>query len=82
MSDSLCRICGQPVVGPSMGGLDVCPWCDTGYYRDGVKWTAKDAMNLAWVRRVAKWVAHPEGRLAGMFEDMGVKKEDPLCQLR
>lgn len=30
-----CRICGLPVVAASMGGTDVCPWCDCGIYRDG-----------------------------------------------
>jgi hypothetical protein len=30
-----CRICDQPVMEASMGGIDVCPWCDTGYNRDG-----------------------------------------------
>jgi uncharacterized Zn finger protein (UPF0148 family) len=33
-----CRICGLPVVAASMGGTDVCPWCDCGIYRDGTRW--------------------------------------------
>lgn len=28
-----CRICGEPVVEASMGGTDVCPWCDCGICR-------------------------------------------------
>ncbi len=28
-----CRICGEPVVDASMGGTDVCPWCDIGQCR-------------------------------------------------
>jgi hypothetical protein len=34
-----CLICGNPVIYPSMGGLDVCPSCDCGYWRDGTKMT-------------------------------------------
>ena len=25
-----CRLCGKPVIEASMGGTNVCPWCDTG----------------------------------------------------
>ena len=39
-----CRICGQPVMEASMGGTDVCPWCDCGYHRDGTKWTYRDSV--------------------------------------
>ena len=28
-----CRICGKPVMDASMGGTDVCPWCDMGQER-------------------------------------------------
>lgn len=28
-----CRLCGLPVVAASMGGTDVCPWCDLGECR-------------------------------------------------
>ncbi len=28
-----CRICGEPVYEASMGGTDVCPWCDVGNCR-------------------------------------------------
>ena len=28
-----CRICGKPVIDASMGGTDVCPWCDCGRER-------------------------------------------------
>jgi hypothetical protein len=37
-----CRMCGQPIIEASMGGTDVCPWCDCGYNRDGSKWSAAD----------------------------------------
>jgi hypothetical protein len=32
-----CRICGKPVIAASMGGTDVCSWCDCGVNRDGTK---------------------------------------------
>ena len=28
-----CRVCGRPVMDASMGGTDVCPWCDMGVAR-------------------------------------------------
>ena len=34
-----CRICGKPVFEASMGGTDICPWCDCGRNRDGTPWT-------------------------------------------
>ena len=30
-----CRFCGKPLGEASMGGTDVCPWCDIGENRDG-----------------------------------------------
>lgn len=30
-----CVGCGLPVVEASMGGTALCPWCDTGYNRNG-----------------------------------------------
>ena len=38
-----CRVCCQPVVTASMGGTDVCAWCDCGRYRDGTQWPWLDA---------------------------------------
>jgi hypothetical protein len=32
-ADAPCRCCGDPVVEASMGGTDLCPWCDTGTCR-------------------------------------------------
>lgn len=31
--DVPCRICEQPVLDASVGGTDVCPWCDMGVCR-------------------------------------------------
>jgi hypothetical protein len=28
-----CSICGEPVVEASMGGTNICPWCDCGNCR-------------------------------------------------
>ena len=28
-----CRVCGFPVLLASRGGVDVCPWCDSGEER-------------------------------------------------
>jgi hypothetical protein len=32
-----CIICGNPIVSASLGGFDVCPSCDCGYFRNGEK---------------------------------------------
>ena len=32
-----CLVCGNPVINASMGGLDICPSCDCGYWRTGEK---------------------------------------------
>jgi hypothetical protein len=37
-----CRICDLPVTDASFGGTDMCPWCDSGYNRDGTTWTETD----------------------------------------
>lgn len=41
-----CQICGLPVTEASMGGTDICPWCDCGHHRDGRPWTYKEAVQL------------------------------------
>jgi hypothetical protein len=28
-----CKICGEPILGISMSGTDICPWCDMGKCR-------------------------------------------------
>ena len=38
-----CRVCGLPVTAASMGGTDVCPWCDSGVNRDGTYWSPQQA---------------------------------------
>ncbi len=40
-----CRVCGLPVLDASTGGTDLCPWCDSGVYRDGEHWPARDVLN-------------------------------------
>jgi len=37
-----CKVCGEPVGSASMGGVDICPSCDCGRWRDGRKWTPND----------------------------------------
>ena len=39
-----CRICKLPVVAASMGGTDVCSWCDIGIHRNGTRWTYREAV--------------------------------------
>ena len=41
-----CRICGKPVESASVGGTDVCPWCDCGKHRDGRDWTYEETMAM------------------------------------
>lgn len=35
--DAPCLMCGLPVIEASMGGTVICPWCDSGYDRQGNK---------------------------------------------
>ncbi len=28
--DKPCKLCGKPVIAISMGGIDICSWCDCG----------------------------------------------------
>ena len=39
-----CLICKRPVIEASVGGTAVCPWCDTGKYRDGCTWDYRIAV--------------------------------------
>lgn len=49
-----CRICGLPVEYASMGGTDVCPWCDCGNYRDGTIINVRELMVNEKLRKRAK----------------------------
>jgi hypothetical protein len=49
-----CRICELPVIEASMGGVDVCPWCDCGTYRDGSSWSVDEFWNVRLVKERAK----------------------------
>lgn len=40
-----CLSCGLAVIGASMGGTKLCPWCDCGMYRDGTHWPIEDAVD-------------------------------------
>jgi hypothetical protein len=42
---SPCRICGEAVLDASVGGTNVCPWCDCGKNRDGTEWTESQHRN-------------------------------------
>lgn len=49
-----CRICGLPVEHASMGGTDVCPWCDCGNYRDGTVINITELIDNKKLRKKAK----------------------------
>lgn len=55
-----CRICGQPVVEASVGGTDICPSCDCGYYRDGTSFTFKDLTTPGIIKAKATEIAARE----------------------
>lgn len=65
-----CRICGLPVENASMGGNDICPSCDCGYYRNGEKWSFEGLGALkvdgiiAVVRKRAKEIEEEKARVA------------------
>ena len=57
-----CRICGKPVEFASVGGTDVCPWCDRGIHRNGIQWSYAEMMATigpekereSWKKRCSK----------------------------
>lgn len=49
-----CICCRLPVESASMGGTDVCPWCDCGQYRDGTKQTLEETLDKKLLRKRAK----------------------------
>lgn len=57
-----CRMCGLPVIEASVGGTDVCPWCDCGFYRDGTEFSFMDMYaNRVKAKAQAKHRAALEG---------------------
>lgn len=48
-----CRLCGYPVMYASMGGTDVCPWCDLGKPRPelGPEVKAEYERQKKWLRQ-------------------------------
>ena len=61
-----CRICGLPVEEASMGGTDVCPWCDCGNNRDGTKWTWQQYNQ--YVQKARSATAKEDDELSGCVE--------------
>ena len=49
-----CRVCGLPVIDASMGGTDLCPWCDMGKYRDGSGIPLEELEDVELLRKKAK----------------------------
>ena len=52
-----CRVCGLPVIHASMGGTDVCPYCDCGVYRDGTKILYKELTNKDLLKKKAEEIS-------------------------
>lgn len=49
-----CINCGLPVIKPSMGGINICPSCDMGKFRDGTRMPfVLDERGLAQMREQA-----------------------------
>jgi len=56
--DAPCMACGLPVVSASVGGTVLCPWCDSGMFRNGEKWTARESMSKELIRKRAKEIQY------------------------
>lgn len=55
-----CVICGLPVENASMGGTNVCPSCDCGYFRNGERWTIYPTKyNVEQFKKLAKEKVKP-----------------------
>jgi hypothetical protein len=62
-SNLICRCCKLPALKVSMGGTDLCPWCDMGVFRDGTNWTFRDCIDDEYRIKRAKeaievWVSY------------------------
>lgn len=49
-----CIMCGLPVESASMGGTNLCPWCDCGNYRNGTEFTLIELLDKKRLRKKAK----------------------------
>jgi len=56
-----CIWCGLPVESASMGGTNLCPWCDCGVYRDGTQMTLEETLNQVLVAKRAKEIYEKRG---------------------
>jgi len=63
-----CHVCGLPVLEASVGGTALCPWCDSGMFRDGERWTARDAIDTERVRRRAQLKHNASGPLPDLLD--------------
>ena len=52
--EALCVMCEQPVTEASVGGINICSWCDRGVNRDGTVWTGEQFLAIT-ARMEEKW---------------------------
>ena len=52
-----CRVCGLPIGHASMGGTDVCPYCDCGKYRDYTEINVRELMIPDLLKKKAKEIS-------------------------
>jgi len=64
-----CRACGLPVVSASMGGTDLCPWCDCGKHRNGEPMTLAEFLDINLLRMKAKEIQNKLDALKGVKQN-------------
>jgi hypothetical protein len=69
-----CKICGEPVTDASMGGPDICPWCDCGTRRDGLKWSFTEYMGYMHKLKESKIDKFAKGLYKPFFKVKLIKK--------
>jgi hypothetical protein len=77
-----CRVCGLPVTEASMGGTDLCQWCDLGKYRNGEPWGSEVLFGKSGQERIKTKAREIEeekqgmvARLAEIFKKNNDKEE-------
>ena len=53
----ICRICGLEAGAGSVGAPDICAACDCGQFRDGRRWSYREALSAELIRQHAQQLA-------------------------
>jgi hypothetical protein len=64
-----CIICSLPVIEASMGGTNVCSWCDTGHHRNGEAFTFEECLDYTLIMNKAQKIQQIENLRKKVVEE-------------